>query len=496
MKPTECSKCFSTKFVEKNGRIQCASCGAYQESFSDDEEERLMGYADLSRKEGSFIDGENRYTTVIEKFPNNVNAYWGRLLCKHGILYNTDYDGTQVPTCCCPRKDSILLDSDYKKVLELSSEEERQYFSTQAKIIDKNRRLWFNILDKEENYDIFLSYKDSDLSKGVSRTQDSIDVQDIYQLLTNKGYKVFYSRISLQNISGENYDPYILNALQKSKVFILYSSSLEYINSTWIKNEWKRYAKLIKEGEKEKNSMLVVLKGMSPSELPLELIHKQVFDANRVSFSFDLLTRLSELIDYSKNEEKIGGKDIQQKEDDVKDKELVGSLMKRIEELEKKQDVNDDIRQNSSNRVNRREDKGYISAPRNIVTVDRRELKAEKEMEILVNNGKIEDLFTSYHHYFRRRDRQIILSKLKNSSYENAMRILSSTDLHNPLTIWLVNLFFGVFGLDRFLIKDYRGGFFKLFTFGGFFLTWFFDIFRTSKRVKLNNLNEIYMMIK
>ena len=76
------------------------------------------------------------------------------------------------------------------------------------------------------------------------------------------------------------------------------------------------------------------------------------------------------------------------------------------------------------------------------------------------------------------------------------MRILSSTDLHNPLTIWLVNLFFGVFGLDRFLIKDYRGGFFKLFTFGGFFLTWFFDIFRTSKRVKLNNLNEIYMMIK
>lgn len=45
------------------------------------------------------------------------------------------------------------------------------------------------------------------------RTDDSIEVANLYTHLSSLGYKVFYSSESLRDKVAEKYEPYIYNAL-------------------------------------------------------------------------------------------------------------------------------------------------------------------------------------------------------------------------------------------------------------------------------------------
>ncbi len=82
-------------------------------------------------------------------------------------------------------------------------------------------------------------------------TEDSGEMQNLYAFLTEQGYKVFYSPISMREFVGSNYyDAYIYNALEKAQIMILYGSKAEYFTSSWIENEWTRYIYLIGKGQK------------------------------------------------------------------------------------------------------------------------------------------------------------------------------------------------------------------------------------------------------
>lgn len=65
---------------------------------------------------------------------------------------------------------------------------------------------------------------------------------------------------------------------------IVYACQPDYVTSTWLKNEWTRYNKLVELGNKKNGSLLVVCDGFSPSNLPKLLASKQCFDATKRSF--------------------------------------------------------------------------------------------------------------------------------------------------------------------------------------------------------------------
>ena len=77
---------------------------------------------------------------------------------------------------------------------------------------------------------------------------------------------------------------------------ILYGTSVEYINSTWVKNEWHRYLKQIARGEKKENSLLVVCDGFSPNELPKVLSSKQCLDGESKTLYVDIDNYFKQLI--------------------------------------------------------------------------------------------------------------------------------------------------------------------------------------------------------
>lgn len=282
-----CNIC-GANYEYRNGRWVCPACGAYKTEELSNEEVTLLYNAAQKLRFANFDEAEEAYTDIIEKYPQNPDGYWGRLLSKYGIKYEEDFDGRKIPTCYATSIESVISDKDYLKALELADDDTKEYYHKQAEYIERVRTEWVNKASKEKPYDIFICYKDSDLSHGIERTQDSIDAQDIYIHLAEQGYRVFFSRESLRDKIGEKYEPYIFNALSTAKVMLVYGSSAEYVTSTWLKNEWHRYYKKILSGEKHKESLIVACDGFSPSELPKTLSSRQCLDAKRKTFFLDL----------------------------------------------------------------------------------------------------------------------------------------------------------------------------------------------------------------
>ena len=287
MNPNICNHCGS-EYEYRNGRWICRACGSYKPEEISNEEVTLLYTAYQKLRLAEFDEAEQAFEDILEKYPENPNAYWGRLMARYGIKYEEDFDGRMIPTCYATSIESVTEDKDYRKALLYADAESKEYYRSQVEYIERVRLEWIGKAKKEKPYDIFISYKDSDLAHGIERTQDSFAAQEIYIHLLEQGYRVFFSRESLRDKTGEKYEPYIFNALSTAKIMLVYGSSADYIKSTWLKNEWHRFAKRIASGEKHPEALLVACDGFSPSELPHALASRQCFDASRRTFFGDL----------------------------------------------------------------------------------------------------------------------------------------------------------------------------------------------------------------
>ena len=282
-----CNIC-GANYVYRNGRWICPACGAYKAEELSNEEVTLLYHAAQKLRLADFGEAELAYDDIVQKYPQNAEGYWGRLLARYGIKYEEDFDGKKIPTCYATTIESVMGDRDYQRALELAEPDMQVYYARQANYIERVRKEWVEKASREAPYDVFICYKDSDLANGIDRTQDSIAAQELYIHLMEQGYRVFFSRESLRDKVGEKYEPYIFNALSTAKVMLVYGTNSDYITSTWLKNEWTRYEKRIRAGEKQEGSLVTICDGFSPNELPHILATAQCFDATKRSFYGDL----------------------------------------------------------------------------------------------------------------------------------------------------------------------------------------------------------------
>lgn len=234
---------------------------------------------------------------IIAKEPKNHEAYWGRALADSGIVYVTDLnESKKVPTCNNIRETSFIDSKDVKKAISLAPADIAASYKEQAERIESIRTEWLKKASKEPPYDVFICFKDSDREHNVERTEDSYDAQELYYALTSKGYKVFFSRVSLRNKIAEHYEPYIYNALKTAKVMIVFGEKPEYFRAVWVKNEWNRFRASIERGEKDKNSLVVAYKGMDPADLPAGLRSRQCLNAADITFLDDLKSHIDKIL--------------------------------------------------------------------------------------------------------------------------------------------------------------------------------------------------------
>ena len=276
----------------------CPYCGSTTTfpKITSDHVEQLYSRAEHYRHAGDFDKAISAYETIIQETPNDPEAYWGLVLSRFGIEYVEDPTSHErIPTCHRVQYESIMSDVDYTSALEYAFDSDtRDMYVSEATRIARIQKDILAISSKEEPFDVFICYKET--TDGGSRTKDSIDAQEIYYQLTNAGYKVFFSRITLEDKLGEQYEPYIFAALNSAKVMLVIGSKKEYFNAVWVKNEWSRFLSLMKKD----NSKLLIpcYKDMDVYDLPEELSMLQSQDMSKIGFIQDLLRGIEKVIGY------------------------------------------------------------------------------------------------------------------------------------------------------------------------------------------------------
>ncbi len=189
-------------------------------------------------------------------------------------------------------------DANFELVMEYSDSVARSVYREEAKAIEELRKGIIEVSGKEEPYDIFICYKETD--ENGERTIDSVLAQDVYDALCEKGYRVFFSRITLEDKLGQEYEPYIFAALNSAKVMLAFGTSYDYYNAVWVKNEWSRYLQLMTQ-DKSKH-LIPCYKDIDAYDMPKEFAKLQAQDMGKVGAVQDLLRGIEKLIGV-KNEE-------------------------------------------------------------------------------------------------------------------------------------------------------------------------------------------------
>ena len=222
------------------------------------------------------------------------------MLCNYGIEYVDDpATAKKIPTCHRAAFDSITKDENYNLALEYADVVAQKLYRDEAREIDRIMSEILSISKNEKPYDIFICYKETD--EIGNRTIDSVIAQDVFDALTDKGYRVFFSRISLEDKLGQQYEPYIFAALNSAKVMLSFGTKYEYFQAVWVKNEWSRFLKLM---AKDKTKALVpCYKDLDAYDMPDEFKALQAQDMGKVGAIQDLIRGIDKLL--PKNESTI-----------------------------------------------------------------------------------------------------------------------------------------------------------------------------------------------
>ncbi|MGN0642995.1 MAG: toll/interleukin-1 receptor domain-containing protein [Huintestinicola sp.] len=281
--------------IPKSSIYTCQYCGTTQTVPVFDDEKKLAYFnrANKLRLNNEFDSAARIYENIVAEFQDESEAYWGLCLCKYGIEYVDDpLTGKKVPTCHRTSYTSIFDDDDFAQALENSSGEKKTLYRNEAKEIDRLQKSILEVASKEAPFDVFICYKETDGSG--QRTRDSVIAQDIYDALTVKGYKVFFSRITLEDVLGKEYEPYIFSALNSSKVMLAIGSCYEYFDSVWVKNEWSRFLKMM-QMDKSK-TLIPCYIDIDAYDMPSEFRNLQGQDLSKVGCIQDLVRGVGKLL--------------------------------------------------------------------------------------------------------------------------------------------------------------------------------------------------------
>ena len=282
-------------FIEGTNTARCEFCDCVQTVPTLDNDKKLVQFerAERLRKQCEFDKAAGIYENIVAEFRQEAEAYWGLVLCKYGIEYVDDpATGRKVPTCHRSSFDSVMEDSDFEQAMENADEAARRVYRAEAKTIEEIRKGIIAVSGNEQPYDIFICYKET--APDGNRTLDSVIAQDVYDALTDKGYRVFFSRISLEDKLGTEYEPYIFAALNSAKVMLVFGTDFEYFNAVWVKNEWSRFLKLM-AADKSKY-LIPCYKDIDAYDMPKEFAKLQAQDMGKVGAVQDLLRGIEKLM--------------------------------------------------------------------------------------------------------------------------------------------------------------------------------------------------------
>ena len=272
----------------------CGYCGTQQTLPRLDSDQRASLYDRAShyRRNNEYDKAAALYEQLLNEDAADAEAYWSLVLCRYGVEYVEDpATHARIPTINRTQFTSVFDDENYRSALAHAGVGQRAIYEREAEAINRIQKGILEISEREAPFDVFLCYKETDANG--RRTPDSVLAGDLYRELTQEGFRVFFARVTLEDMLGTAYEPYIFSALQSARVMVVLGTRPDHFNAVWVKNEWSRYLALIRGGAKK--TLIPAYRDMDPYDLPEEFSHLQALDMGRLGFMQDLVHGIRKL---------------------------------------------------------------------------------------------------------------------------------------------------------------------------------------------------------
>ena len=272
----------------------CGYCGTQQTlpRLDSDRRANLYDRASHYRRNNEYDKAAALYEQLLNEDAADAEAYWSLVLCRYGVEYVEDpATHARIPTINRTQFTSVFDDENYRSALAHAGVGQRAIYEREAEAINRIQKGILEISEREAPFDVFLCYKETDANG--RRTPDSVLAGDLYRELTQEGFRVFFARVTLEDMLGTAYEPYIFSALQSARVMVVLGTRPDHFNAVWVKNEWSRYLALIRGGAKK--TLIPAYRDMDPYDLPEEFSHLQALDMGRLGFMQDLVHGIRKL---------------------------------------------------------------------------------------------------------------------------------------------------------------------------------------------------------
>lgn len=262
----------------------CPACGEmHGRPKSEGESLTWLRRANEERANCEFTHAEMYYRQVLGRHPDEHEALWGLVLCKHGVEI---LEGR--PTVRILQRQNILDDADYLKACQLAPDDVREGYERIARYVSQVQK---NIPPMDgPGYDVFLCYRSDD-----QKAREYQHALGLYADLREQGYSVFFAERTLRKELGTQYEAKIFHALYSARVMLLICSDAKNLYTTWVSSEWRRFIQRFYQ-DGDCRLIPILYDGCNAYEMPGELQHLESLVVGQNKWWNDLLENLQRII--------------------------------------------------------------------------------------------------------------------------------------------------------------------------------------------------------
>ena len=126
----------------------------------------------------------------------------------------------------------------------------------------------------------------------ASKSEDYPIAEKVYDFLVANGLTAFLTSKELKNINEDDYATVIDDALDHSSHMIVVASSIENVNSAWVKYEWQTFCNDLMSQYREGKLFTILDDAVEKRSLPASIRHKESFTLQ--NYQTKLLSYLAE----------------------------------------------------------------------------------------------------------------------------------------------------------------------------------------------------------
>ena len=133
----------------------------------------------------------------------------------------------------------------------------------------------------ENNYDVFISFKNRD--GAGNQTRDSEIAKDLFDEFSRAGVPAFFSNIKLLELGSAAYKASIEKAIDQARVMVVIGTCAEYLETEWVTYERESFHNDILSGLKKNACIVPYLGAFESTRIPRSLRGYETFSCENHS---------------------------------------------------------------------------------------------------------------------------------------------------------------------------------------------------------------------